>query len=98
MLYNSNTISGLISELEGYHRTITTERENAQTAATQLINQAWQSGDDGGASAAFHQKHNKLIEDLDGLLLTLSKGITHVNDAVTKAKSTDTKVAGDFTW
>lgn len=98
MLYNSGTIDSLVGELTSYHKTISTEKQNAQDAANNLLSQAWQSGNDNGASAAFQQKHTSLMNDLEALLDTLTKGTQHVQDSLARATSTDTKVAGDFTW
>ncbi|WP_330179064.1 hypothetical protein OHB26_21485 [Nocardia sp. NBC_01503] len=97
MLYDDAKVNVLIDDLGKYHTTISTERQNAMDAANKLLAEAWQSGD-GGAADAFKQKHNTLMTDLDDLLRTLATGKQHVADALQKAKSTDTKVANDFTW
>ncbi|MEV6562781.1 hypothetical protein AB0M22_44175 [Nocardia sp. NPDC051756] len=97
MLYNPAAVNALITELAGYHKDISTERHNAETAANNLLKEGWQSGD-GGASAAFQQKHKTLIDDLDDLLVLLAKGKDNVQAALDKAMATDQKVADDFTW
>ncbi|WP_216897441.1 hypothetical protein [Nocardia alni] len=98
MLYNTSTVDNLVSELQTYYKSITTEKQNAQDAANNLLGEAWSSGTDNGASATFQQKHNSLMNDLESLLATLSKGTTQVQDALSRAQSTDTKVASDFSW
>ncbi|WP_067667017.1 hypothetical protein [Nocardia miyunensis] len=98
MLYNSSTIDNLVSELQSYNKSITTEKQNAQDAANNLLSEGWSSGTDNGASATFKQKHDSLMTDLEDLLNTLSKGTQHVQDALSRAQSTDTKVADDFSW
>ncbi|MFC9437140.1 hypothetical protein [Nocardia sp. NPDC057030] len=97
MLYNPAAVNALITELSGYHKDISAERENAETAATNLLKEGWQSGD-AGASAAFQQKHKTLITDLDDLLVLLAKGKDNVQAALDKAMATDQQVADDFTW
>ncbi|MFI5779338.1 WXG100 family type VII secretion target [Nocardia sp. NPDC051570] len=94
MLYDPNTVNNLITDLGTYHTQISTERQNAIDAATKLTSQAWQ----GTSSVAFKQKHDTLMTDLQDLLDTLAKGKQHVQDALSRAQHTDTKVADDFTW
>ncbi|MEV6391258.1 hypothetical protein [Nocardia xishanensis] len=97
MLYDPAKINALITDLEGYRTAITTERNNADDASKRLLGQAWQSGD-AGASAAFSQKHNTLMTDMDDLLHILGKGIENVRAALEKAQATDQNVADDFVW
>ncbi|PXX61709.1 hypothetical protein DFR70_108267 [Nocardia tenerifensis] len=97
MLYDPAKILALISDLESYQSAITAERTNADDASKKLLSQAWQSGDS-GASVAFQQKHKTLMDDMDGLLAVLGKGITNVRGALEKAQATDQHVADDFVW
>ncbi|MET7768244.1 hypothetical protein [Nocardia sp. NPDC005366] len=98
MLYDPTSVNALITDLGSYHTTLTGEQTNARDAANKLLAEAWQSGNDGGASAAFRQKHDTLMTDLDDLLRVLAKGKQHVEDALAKAMRTDQQVADDFTW
>ncbi|MFI9504706.1 hypothetical protein [Nocardia sp. NPDC052566] len=97
MLYNPTTINALIDDLERYRGNITAEKTTAEEAAKKLLSQGWQSGD-AGASAAFQQKHNTLMTDMDELLGVLGHGISNVRDALAKAQATDQNVADDFVW
>ncbi|MBU3065400.1 hypothetical protein KO481_28215 [Nocardia sp. NEAU-G5] len=96
--YDDNTVNNLVGDLSGYNKSLTTEMQNAQDAANNLLSQGWDSGNDNGASATFQAKHKSLMADMEGLINILSKGTQHVTDSLTRARSTDTKVAGDFTW
>jgi uncharacterized protein YukE len=96
--YDDSTVNNLVSDLTTYNKTLTTEMQNAQDAANNLLSQGWDSGTDTGASAAFQAKHKTLMSDMQGLLDILTKGTQNVTDALTRARSTDTKVADDFTW
>jgi uncharacterized protein YukE len=96
--YDDSTVNNLVGDLGGYNKTLTTEMQNAQDAANNLLSQAWDSGTDSGASANFQAKHKSLMADMQDLVTILSKGTQHVTDSLTRARSTDTKVADDFTW
>jgi uncharacterized protein YukE len=97
MLYNPAGVIQLITDMDNYHKAITTERENAQNAATSLVREGWQSGE-GGAAGSFLAKHKTLIADLDELLVLLKKGRDNVQAALDKARATDQHVADDFVW
>lgn len=98
MLYNDGTVNTLISDMGRYKNSLTTEMQKAQDAKNNLLSQAWDSGTDTGASANFGRKHAQLMQDLEDLINTLSLGTQHVEDALNRARQTDTKVADDFTW
>ncbi|MFD9551961.1 hypothetical protein ACFWBG_31670 [Nocardia salmonicida] len=95
MLYDPAGVQVLIADLGKYEAGITEEQKNAIDAEKSLTGIAWQGGADGGA-AAFKHTHDKLMRDMDDLLIQLKSLKGAVEKALAHALATDGSVADDF--
>ncbi|MGY1982896.1 WXG100 family type VII secretion target [Nocardia gipuzkoensis] len=92
MLYNVAQVEQLCTDLRKYRTDIQTEKDTADTAAKNLLGNAWQSE----ASTAFEGKHKSLMSNMGDLLVTLDKGIAAIEEALRHAKATDGSIYDDF--
>ncbi len=96
MQYDSSKIDALVDSLSTYHDQLLSQHNDIRDTAKRLLSEAWESGDDQGASATFDQKNNILLGDLEDLIATLKKGNESVVTAYQNASGADSKVAKSF--